>query len=81
MAEKICYVCGNATYQTKLVEYLYRHNNKYLLVRNVPAEVCDVCGTRFYQAAVLQEIERRFFEIHQKDREPLEQIQLPVEVY
>ncbi len=78
---KRCPNCGRTDYEEKRVEYIYRHNAQYLIVEDVPAEVCNVCQTRFYQAKVLQEIERQFFAIYQKEQKPTRYVQVPVEVY
>jgi YgiT-type zinc finger domain-containing protein len=78
---KRCNICGDNRYEERFVEYIYKHDDHYLIVRDVPAEICQVCGTRYYDAPVLEEIERRFFEIHSQTREPREQIQVPVEAY
>lgn len=61
------------------VEYIYRHDGHYLLVRGVPAEVCHVCGTRFYEAKVLQEIERCFFAM--QEGQAVEYVKMPVTAY
>ena len=76
---KHCPVCGSADYEVKKVEYIYRHNGAYLLVRDVPAEVCRSCGTRFYNAQVLQEVERCFFAM--QDKQAAEYVSVPVTVY
>jgi YgiT-type zinc finger domain-containing protein len=81
MTEKRCPTCGSTEYETRLVEYVYRHDGNYLIVRDVPAEVCTECGTRFYRAEVLEEIERRFFAIYREAREPEGRIEVPVETY
>jgi len=79
MKEKRCPVCGGADYESEKVEYIYRHSGRYLLVRNVPAEVCRACGTRFYAAQVLHEIERCFFAI--QDEKAMEYVRMPVTIY
>jgi len=81
METKRCSVCGSTIYEKKLVDYVYRHAGHYLLVENVPAEVCLACGTRYYEAKVLEEIERRFLAITRQEREPGRYVQMPVEVY
>jgi len=81
MAEKRCPTCGSTAYETRLVEYVYRHNGNYLIVRVVPAQVCSACGTRFYRAEVLEDIERRFFAIHRDARKPEQSVEVPDETY
>lgn len=81
MSERQCSTCGSSAYESRLVEYVYRHDRNYLIMRDVPAEVCSVCGTRFYRAEVLEQIERRFLAIYHDAREPERSIEVPVEVY
>jgi YgiT-type zinc finger domain-containing protein len=81
MKEKRCPVCGNADCEVKKVEYIYRHSGRYLLVRDVPTEVCRVCGTRFYEAQVLHEIERSFFAMQDEQGQVLEYVRMPVTAY
>jgi len=78
---KRCPTCGNTDYEEKMVEYIYRHNGQYLIVENVPTEVCNVCQTRFYAAKVLQDIERQFFAIYRREQKPTRYVQVPVEIY
>jgi YgiT-type zinc finger domain-containing protein len=63
------------------IEYLYSHNGEYLLVPNTPVEVCLDCGMVYYDAAVLKEIERRFFAIRRKAEEPDRYIKMPAKAY
>jgi YgiT-type zinc finger domain-containing protein len=61
-----CNYCGGDRYEERRIEYLYGHKGKYLLLPDTPVEVCLNCGTVYYDAAVLKEIERRFFAIQHK---------------
>ncbi len=81
MREVQCNFCGAAEFGEKRIEYLYSHEGKYLLVPNMPVEVCLSCGMVYYDAAVLKEIERRFFAIHENAEQPDHYIQMPVEAY
>jgi YgiT-type zinc finger domain-containing protein len=36
----ICQVCGKDDFESRRIEYIYRHDENYLIVRNVPCEVC-----------------------------------------
>ena len=60
---------------------LYSHAGKYLLVRNTPVEVCLNCGMVYYDAAVLKEIERRFFAIEHEAEKPDRYIRIPEKAY
>jgi len=76
-----CNFCGSNQYEERKTEYLYSHDGKYLLVPNTPVEVCLHCGMVYYDAAVLKEIERRFFAIHKKIEEPDRYIEVPEKAY
>lgn len=76
-----CNFCGSDRYEERRIEYLYGHEGRYLLVPNTPVEVCLNCGMVYYEAAVLKEIERRFFAIYQNAQEPDSYVQIPVEAY
>lgn len=81
MREVQCNVCGSNHYQERRVEYLYSYQGEYLLVPNTPVEICVDCGMVYYDAAVLKEIERLFFAIHQQAEAPDTYIQIPTKVY
>ena len=72
-----CNFCGSDRHEERRIEYLYSHQGEHLLVPNTPAEVCLNCGTVYYDAAVLKEIERRFFAIRNKSEEPDRYINMP----
>ena len=76
-----CNACGSDRYDERRIEYLYSHKGKYLLVPNTPVEVCLHCGMIYYDAGVLQEIERHFFAIQNKTEEPDRYIEVPAKAY
>jgi YgiT-type zinc finger domain-containing protein len=77
MNQKKCNFCGSSRYETKRIEYLYSHERKYLLVPDMPVEVCLDCGMIYYDAAMLKEVERRFFAILSGDEQPDRTIEIP----
>ena len=81
MNETQCHVCGSADLEDRLVEYIYRRRGEYLVVREVPCQVCLRCGERTYQGNVLLQIEHRFQEIYEGHAKPQHAVQIPVEVY
>jgi YgiT-type zinc finger domain-containing protein len=50
-------------------------------VPNTPVEVCTNCDMIYYDAAVLKEIERRFFAIRKHQEQPDRYIQMPTASY
>ncbi len=78
---KVCPFCARPHFEEERTDYFYSHNGKYLLVPNTPVLVCANCGMIFYDGAVLEEIERRFFAIQSHTEAPDSIIQVPSMAY
>lgn len=76
-----CHFCGSEDFEERRVEYIYRRNGKYLIVRDLPREVCLRCGERYYPAGALLAVEARFKAIHEQQKEPEETLTVPVEPF
>jgi YgiT-type zinc finger domain-containing protein len=76
-----CNFCGSERYEERRIEYLYSHKGEYLLVPNTPVEICLDCGMVYYEAAVLKEIEARFFAIKHKTERPDRYIEIPAKAF
>ncbi len=76
-----CNFCGNKTVISKTVDYIYRHSEKMLLIKNVPCEECNYCGERYFESKILKKIENTFFEIIGEKKKPATKIEVPVEDY
>ena len=50
-----CIFCGG-NLENKNVTFSYEEDEKYLLVENVPAEVCSKCGEKIYAPEVTEEL-------------------------
>jgi len=81
MNETCCHICGNTDFEERNVEYIYRRGGNYLVVQDVPCEVCHHCGERYYDSTVLLSIESRFKAIHENHAKPQAQRLIPIEVY
>ena len=81
MKKERCNFCGSDRYEERRIEYLYSHEGQHLLVPNTPVQVCLDCGMVYYDAAVLKEIEQRFFAIRDKTEEPDRYIEMPEKAY
>jgi YgiT-type zinc finger domain-containing protein len=81
MKKAKCNFCESEHYEERRIDYLYSHQDQYLLVPNTPVEVCLQCGMVYYDAAVLKEIERHFFAIQKKEEEPDRYIEMPTKAY
>ncbi|PKO22724.1 MAG: YgiT-type zinc finger domain-containing protein [Chloroflexi bacterium HGW-Chloroflexi-1] len=78
MSETRCYICGHRECEERSVTYVYRRHGDYLIVRDVPCEVCLHCGERYYAGTALLEIERRFMAIYEQAAQPYQTVQASV---
>ena len=79
--DKVCSFCGNTNFRHRNVQYIYQHDNKFLLVNNVPCTECEYCGEQYFEASVLKKIEAEFMAIQQGKKPVQKSIQVPVEEY
>ena len=79
--EAQCPFCGSEELEEQTTDYLYSHDDKYLLVPNMPVLTCATCGMVYYQGAVLEEVERHFFNIYSQQEQPDGYIQMPTLAY
>lgn len=77
--KKLCNFCGNKNFVEKKVQYIYKHDDQFLVVNNVPCEECSYCGEQYFKAEVLKMIEKSFREIHLFKKKPKKKVMLPVE--
>lgn len=57
---KVCSFCGDKNFRESNVQYIYRHDNRFLIVNNVPCAECEYCGEQYFKANVLKKIEKNF---------------------
>jgi YgiT-type zinc finger domain-containing protein len=68
-----CVFCGGRVVK-KRVTFSYEEDSKYLLVKNVPAEVCTKCGEKTYSPEVTDELLR----FAKEKFKPVKTIKVPV---
>lgn len=68
-----CVFCGGKVVK-KRVTFSYEEDSKYLLVKNVPAEVCTKCGEKTYSPEVTDELLR----FAKEQFKPVKTIKVPV---
>ncbi|CAN2048873.1 YgiT-type zinc finger protein [Candidatus Magnetomoraceae bacterium gMMP-1] len=78
---KICHFCGNKNFKNNNVEYIYKHDGKFLLVNGVPCIQCEYCGEQYFKADVLKKIEQEFNEIYSLGKKASSEIRIPVEKF
>ncbi len=78
---KICHFCGNRNFKNSEVQYIYKHNDKFLIINDVPCLQCEYCGEQYFKGDVLENIEKEFNEIHSLGKEVRKEIPVPIEQY
>ncbi len=78
---KQCSFCGNKNFTEKQVQYVYKHNDLFLIVNSVPCEECAFCGERYYTADVMKKIEKDFIDIYQSGKTARSELKVPVEEF
>ena len=68
-----CIFCGGEL-EKKIVTFYYEEDGKYLLVENVPAEVCTMCGEKIYSPKVTDEL----LKFARDKFKPVKSIKIPV---
>ena len=53
-----CVFCGHKDIQHSQTQYIYRHNDKFLIVNDVPCLQCTYCGEQYFEGYVLKNIEK-----------------------
>ncbi|OGL45384.1 MAG: YgiT-type zinc finger domain-containing protein [Candidatus Schekmanbacteria bacterium RBG_13_48_7] len=76
-----CHFCGNKNFKDNKVQYIYRHNNQFLIVENVPCEQCEYCGEQYFEGNVLRKIEEEFHRIYIKGKKSKRELQVPIEQF
>ena len=78
---KVCHFCGNKNFIRKNVQYTYKHDNKFLIIDDVPCEQCEFCGEQYFEASVLKSIEAEYEKIYSFNKKPKSEITVPIEKF
>lgn len=68
-----CIFCGGETIAKK-TSFVYEGDDEYLVIENVPAEICMKCGEKTYSPEVTDEL----LGFSKKRFEPVKTIEVPV---
>ena len=79
--DKICSFGGKSDIVKKKVQYIYKKEDKFMVINNVPCDECSYCGERYYHADVLKQIEREFDDLVNGKRKAKIEVAVPVEEY
>lgn len=78
---RVCNFCGNKNFKENQVQYVYKHDEKFLMVNDVPCVQCEYCGEQYFKSDVLKKIEKEFNEIYHSGKEVKNEIRIPVEQF
>lgn len=78
---RVCSFCGSKNFRERSVQYLYKHDDKYLMANNVPCEECEFCGEQYFKADTLKKIENDFRDIHFSGKRAKQEVRVPVEEF
>ncbi len=70
--------CGNKNLEQKYVQYIYKHDSKFMIVNDVPSKVCAFCGEQYFEGKDLENIEKLFFDIINNRKQVNKKIEVPV---
>ncbi len=63
------------------IQYTYKHDDKFLIVDDVPCEQCQYCGEQYFEAKVLKIVENEFNQIYFSGKKPTAKISIPIESF
>ena len=75
-----CVFCGHKELHPAQTQYIYRHNDKFLMVNDVPCLQCAYCGEQYFERSILEH-EKKFHEIHVQGHKASQEIHIPVEPF
>ena len=76
-----CVFCGHKYLHPVQTQYIYRHDDKFLIVNDVPCLQCVYCGEQYFAGPILRNIEKKFHEIHVQGHKASQEIHIPVEPF
>ena len=77
----VCHFCGNKNFKKTTVQYIYRHDNHFLIVNDVPCEQCEYCGEQYFEGKVLRALEEEFNRIYLRGKKAKTEVNVPVEQF
>ena len=78
---RVCHFCGNKNFKDAFVQHIYKREDKFLIVNDVPCVKCEYCGEQYFKADVLKKVEKEFNEIYTGGKEIKTQINVPLEQF
>jgi len=76
-----CHFCGNKNFNKTKVQYIYKYNQQFLIMDDVPCEQCEFCGEQYFKGNVLRQIEEEFKRIYIQGKKPKKELRIPIEPF
>ena len=76
-----CNFCGNKNFKDVKVQYVYKHDNNFLIVNDVPCVQCEYCGEQYFEGIELRRIEDEFQRIHIQGKKTKQELRVPIEQF
>ena len=71
-----CTFCGGEVVEMR-IDYDYRRKGQLLIMKNVPAGVCQQCGEKYFEPDVLRQMDERYHDIVDRRQKPEEVVEVP----
>jgi len=65
----------------QLVQYVYQHDGRFMIVENVLCEQCEYCGEQYFNAGVLKKIEADFNAVYSHRTKATREVLVPMEQF
>lgn len=76
-----CPFCGNINFHKTTIEYFYKRQHNYMIIKDVPCIKCEFCGEAYLEGPIVEKIERAFDDIVHNRRHSVQSVEIPVEEY
>ncbi len=76
-----CVFCGNIHFTKKNVQYIYKKNDDFIIINDVPADVCNFCGEQYFDGNDIENIENLYNAFKLDNSKILRKLEIPIEEY
>lgn len=56
MYDYTCEYCNGIVRKRLVKKEIFKHNNGFVMLENVPVGICDKCGYRYYHSTILRRV-------------------------
>jgi YgiT-type zinc finger domain-containing protein len=80
MVQDTCFCCNGKLRQDK-TDFIVNMGNEIVIIKNVPALICDICGERYFSAEISRRIDKVMESYHtgkvKSHTVPAREVELP----